>query len=58
MGSHNGAGVPPGHAPHHSPGHSQGIKPIDGGYRLVVRTILWIIAGSVFLGLVIWWILT
>jgi hypothetical protein len=58
MESHNGAGVPPEHASQHSPQHHHGIKPIDSDYRLVVRTILWIIAGLVFLGFVIWWSLT
>ncbi len=44
--------------PHHSPDHPHAIKPIDEGYRLVVRTILWVIAGLVLLGFGIWWILT
>jgi hypothetical protein len=33
-------------------------RPIDLSYRVVVRSILWVIAGAVFVGLVIWWILT
>jgi len=31
---------------------------IDSGYRLIVRTILWIIAGLVFLAFGCWWVLT
>jgi hypothetical protein len=34
------------------------VRPIDQGYRLVVRTILWIIAGAVFIGFALWWFLT
>jgi len=33
-------------------------KPIDLSYRLVVRTILWVIAGAVFVGFALWWFLT
>jgi len=58
MGSQNGTAMHPGHGPHHSPEHSHGTKPIDPGYRLVVRTILWITAGLVLLAFVIWWTLT
>lgn len=58
MESHNETTGNPGHAPHHSLGQLHGIKPIDRGYRLVVRTILWVIAGLVFVGFGIWWILT
>lgn len=58
MESHNGTTGNPGNAPHHSPEHPHAIKPIDEGYRLVVRTTLWVIAGLVLLGFGIWWILT
>jgi hypothetical protein len=58
MESHNGNAAHPGHAPHHSSEHPHGIKPIDSDYRLVVRTILWVIAGLVFVGFAIWWSLT
>lgn len=56
MGAHyNGAGAQPGHAPHHSAEHRHEPRPLDRSYRLVVRTILWVIAGLVFLGFAIWW---
>lgn len=58
MESGNGTVVHPEHAHHHPPGHSRGAAPIDNSYRLVVRTILWAIAGLVFLGFAIWWIVT
>jgi hypothetical protein len=32
--------------------------PIDFSYRIVVRTVLWVIAGVVFVGFAIWWVLT
>ncbi len=51
MGSHDEAGSHPGHAAH----HPHGVGPIDESYRLVVRTILWVIAGLVSLGFAIWW---
>ncbi len=41
-----------------SPEHPHEHKPIEPGYRLIVRTILWVIAGSVFIGFAIWWIMT
>lgn len=41
------------HPAHHHEGH-----PIDDSYRIVVRTVLWLIAGLVFLGFAIWWALT
>jgi len=44
-------------ASHHSPEHKH-VKPIDPGYRLVVRTILWLIAGAVFIGFAVWWFST
>jgi hypothetical protein len=58
MESHDGAGGPPEHASRHAPEHRHGITPIDSDYRLVVRTVLWIIVGLVFLGFAIWWSLT
>lgn len=42
----------------HPPEHRQIVKPVDRNFRLVVRTILWVIAGLVFLGFAIWWSLT
>ena len=32
--------------------------PLDLSYRIVIRTVLWLIAGAVFLGFAIWWMLT
>ena len=43
---------------HGSPEHHHAHKPIEPGYRLIVRTILWLIAGAVFIGFAIWWIMT
>jgi hypothetical protein len=45
---------------HHSefPAHRHAPKPVDGGYRLVVRTVLWVIVGAVFVGFVLWWFMT
>ena len=40
-----------GAAPHH-------VRPIDRGFRVIVRTILWVIAGAVLIGLCVWWTLT
>jgi hypothetical protein len=51
MESHDGMGANPGHAAR----HPHEFKPIDESYRLVVRTILWVIAGAVLLGFMIWW---
>ena len=45
------------HAPHHPSEHGHGIGPVDTSYKLVVRTVLWVIAGLVFLGFAIWWIM-
>jgi len=42
----------------HAHKHKHERKPADLSYRYVVRTILWIIAGAVYLSLAIWWILT
>lgn len=47
-----------GHSPHGPLEHPHGPRPIDSSYRLVVRTVLWIIAGFVLLGFVLWWSLT
>jgi hypothetical protein len=33
-------------------------KPVDLSYRIAVRTVLWVIAGAVVLGLAAWWIVT
>jgi len=33
-------------------------RPIDHSYRLVVRTVLWVIAGAVLVGIVLWLYLT
>lgn len=48
----------PGGASFSAPGHRHAARPIDHGYRLVVRTVLWVIAGAVFLGFALWWVLT
>ena len=58
MESHEGTAAHSGHAHDHSPEHGHRIKPIDRTYRLIVRTVLWVIAGLVFLGFAIWWIVT
>jgi hypothetical protein len=42
----------------HPPEHPRHVKPIDPGFRLVVRIVLWVIAGAVFIGLCIWWMAT
>jgi hypothetical protein len=52
----------PHHAKHVQPAqhsmHPHHVHPIDPGYRLVVRTTLWVIAGIVLVGLCIWWMST
>jgi hypothetical protein len=58
MESHNRPTLHAEHATHHAPAHKSTVKPIDAEYRVVVRTVLWIIAGLVFLGFVLWWALT
>jgi hypothetical protein len=58
MESRNSISVHPEYAPHHPPEHRPGIKPLDRNHLLVVRTVLWVIAGLVFLGFAIWWALT
>jgi hypothetical protein len=56
MEAHSGTGVHPGHAPHHPNEHRHVDRPIDPGYRLIVWTVLWVIAGLVYLAFAIWWI--
>jgi hypothetical protein len=58
MQPHEGTSGLPGMTPHSATPHHHGVRPIDSSYRLVVRTVLWVIAGLVLLGLVIWWALT
>jgi hypothetical protein len=58
MESPNGTSVHPEHATHHPPGHRHEFRPIDRNDRLVVRTVLWVIAGLVFAGFATWWSLT
>jgi hypothetical protein len=41
-----------------SAGHHHERKPLELGYRLVVRTILWVIVGAVFVGVAFWWFTT
>jgi hypothetical protein len=40
------------------PEHPHARKPIDQGYRLVVRTVLWVIMGAVFIAFALWWFMT
>ena len=42
----------------HSLIHHHVAEPVDFSYRIVVRTALWVIAGAVFVGFAIWWVLT
>jgi hypothetical protein len=58
MKSRNGTSVHPEHTLHHPTEHHHEIKPIDRDHLLVVRTVLWVIAGLVFLGFAMWWALT
>ena len=58
MESHDAMGVHPRHASHQLPERRHEIGPVDRDYRVVVRTVLWVIAGLVFLGFGIWWVLT
>jgi hypothetical protein len=46
------------HVHPHSHEHPHERKPVDLSYRIVVRSILWVIAGLVFLGFAVWWMLT
>jgi hypothetical protein len=48
----------PGSTASHSPEHHHVPGPIDNSYRLVVHTVLWLIAGAVLVGFVLWWYLT
>ena len=48
----------PDHGHGHAPAHKHERKPADLGYRFIVRAVLWVIAGAVFVGFAIWWILT
>ncbi len=41
-----------------SPIHHHEPRPIDDSYRIVVRTILWVIAGALVVGIALWWFLT
>ena len=44
----------------HSAGNQYRVarKPIDHGYQLVVRTVLWVISGAVIIAFAIWWFST
>lgn len=46
------------HGSHPVAQHHHGPASMDTSYRLVVRTVLWVIAGLVFLAFVLWWSLT
>jgi hypothetical protein len=46
------------HVPHPLPEPRHEYQPIDRDFRLVVRTVLWVIVGLVLLAFVIWWSLT
>ena len=46
------------HHDHGSSEHPHERKPIDLSYRIVVRTVLWLIVGAVILGFGIWWMWT
>jgi hypothetical protein len=58
MESLNGTSGHPVHTTHHLPEHRHGIRPLDRTHLLVLRTVLWVIAGLVFVGFAIWWVLT
>ena len=58
MESRDATPAPPEHARHHTPEHRHRARPIDRNSLLVVRTVLWVIAGLVFLAFAIWWGLT
>ena len=58
MESRNGTSLHPEHTLHHPTEHRHGIRPLDRTHLLVVRTVLWVIAGLVFLGFAIWWTMT
>jgi hypothetical protein len=38
--------------------HHHERKPVDLSYRVVVRTVLWVVAGGVLVGLIVWWVRT
>jgi hypothetical protein len=42
----------------HEHEHEHTRKPIDLSYRVVIRTTLWVIAGAVLVGLIVWWVRT
>jgi hypothetical protein len=44
--------------PHSSLIHHHVAEPVDFSYRIAVRTVLWVIVGAVFVGFMIWWVLT
>ena len=46
------------HSHAHVPAHKHAPHPVDSSYRMVVRTVLWVIMGAAFLGLTLWWFLT
>jgi hypothetical protein len=54
----NGTSVHPEQRPHHPPEHRHVVKPVDKDFRMVVRTVLRVIAGLVFLEFAIRWTLT
>jgi hypothetical protein len=60
----NGTGEDPGgiphvpHFPHPLSGPRHEYQPIDSDFRLVVRTVLWVIVGLVLVAFVVWWSLT
>jgi hypothetical protein len=46
------------HVPRPLPEPRHEYQPIDRDFRLVVRTVLWVIVGLVLVAFVIWWGLT
>jgi hypothetical protein len=64
MEADHGTDEDPGRIPHvpHVPRapaeHPHEYQPIERDYRLVVRTVLWVIVALVLAGFVIWWRLT
>jgi hypothetical protein len=42
----------------HQPLHHHEREPLDLSYRLVIRTVLWVIAAAVLVGLMVWWVRT
>ena len=45
------------HVPSLEHHHKHHLEP-DRTYLIVVRTVLWVIAGAVFAGFALWWVLT